>query len=282
MKPAVLLTMLLVISALALSVTVDARAACSGSGCPYRSVGVLGADPPTGHGVFRFPQAIAFSPGGAYVYVADQYSGVVQKFDREGNWSGELGTWADAGQFGRLGTIGGLATDRAHHLYVLDSENDRIQVFSSDTGEWLGAWGSTGSAPGRFNLGENTGSGGIAVHQATTQQAPIVFIADQLNHRVQRFTLVQAGSSDASGPILPAGARDSGVHGYVPAPQPDETWASFGDCSAHGCKQPGDRFLLNFPQGIAVNSHQDGSGRTLVYVADDDNHRVVVYTADGG
>jgi DNA-binding beta-propeller fold protein YncE len=272
---------LLAVSALALSSAGDALAACDGApGCPYRSVGVLGADPPTGHGVFRFPQAIAFSPGGAFVYVADQYSGIVQKFDRQGNWSGELGSWADAGQFARLGTIGGLATDRAHHLYVLDSENDRVQVFSSDTGDWLGAWGSTGQAPGRFDLGQNTGSGGIAVYQASAAQAPVVFIADQLNHRIQRFTPSQTGR-EPSGPILPAGSRDGSERDYVPAPQPDKVWGGFGDCSAHGCNQPADRFLLNFPQGVAVGSHPDGSGRTLVYVADDDNHRVVVYTTDG-
>src|SRR5437867_2947488 len=93
-------SVLLAISALALSSPGDALAACDGSpGCPYRSAGVLGRDPPTGHGVFRFPQAIAFSPGGAFVYAADQYSGIVQKFDRQGTWSGELGSWADAGQF---------------------------------------------------------------------------------------------------------------------------------------------------------------------------------------
>jgi DNA-binding beta-propeller fold protein YncE len=272
---------LLTTSALALSSAVDASAACGGApGCPYRSVGVLGADPPTGHGVFRFPQGIAFSPGGAFVYVADQYSGIVQKFDRQGHWAAELGSWGDAGQLARLGTIGGLATDLAHHLYVLDSENDRVQVFSSDTGDWLGAWGSRGSAPGRFDLGENTGSGGIAIKQSSAAQAPLVFIADQLNHRIQRFTLSQAGR-DQDGPTLPAGSRDTSEPNYVPSPQADRTWGNFGNCSAHGCNQSADRFLLNFPQGIAVSSHPDGSGRTLVYVADDDNHRVVVYTTDG-
>jgi DNA-binding beta-propeller fold protein YncE len=255
---------------------------CSGEpSCPYRSAGVLGADPPTGHGVFRFPQGIAFSPGGAYVFVADQYSGIVQKFDRAGNWVSQLGWYADARQPGRLGTVGGLATDLAHHLYVLDSENDRIQVFASDTGAWLGAWGSTGTGAGRFQLGQNTGSGGIAVLQTDPGAAPVVFVADQLNHRIQRFTLGQAASADPGHPVLPAGGRQAGNPDVVPVPSPDAMWGSFGDCSPHGCGQTGDRFSLNFPQGVAVNPRADGAGRTLVYVADDDNHRVVVYTAGG-
>ena len=51
-------------------------------------------------------------------------------------------------QPGRIGVVGGLATDRAGHVYVLDSENDRVQVFEAATGRWLAAWGSTGQGAG--------------------------------------------------------------------------------------------------------------------------------------
>ena len=154
----------------------------------------FGADPATGHGVLRFPQAVASSPGGAFVWVADQYSSVVQEFTRDGTWVKDLGWHADAGQAGRFGVIGGLALDRANHLYVLDSQNDRVQVFRSDTGAWLGEWGTPGSGPGQFNLGANTGAGGIAVSQPTTADKPLVYIADQDTHRIQRFTLDTAVS----------------------------------------------------------------------------------------
>ena len=138
-----------------LTLSADSEAAdCSGApACPYPAVGMLGADPPTGHGVFRFPQGIAFSPGGAYVFVADQYSGVVQKFDRAGNWVRDIGWYADARQTGRLGTIGGLATDRANHLYVLDSQNDRIQVSRQIPGS---GWARS-AAPARGMVGFSWG-----------------------------------------------------------------------------------------------------------------------------
>ena len=110
----------------------DARA-CTGPQC-YVQATTLGEAPATDSGVLRFPQAIAYSPGASTILVADQYGSVVQRFDRTGAWLGELGGYADAGQLGRIGVVGGLATDRAGHVYVLDSENDRVQVFESATG----------------------------------------------------------------------------------------------------------------------------------------------------
>ena len=67
----------------------------------------LGEAPATGSSVLRFPQAIAYSPGAGTILVADQYGAVVQRFDRGGNWLGELGGYADARQLGRIGVVGG-------------------------------------------------------------------------------------------------------------------------------------------------------------------------------
>jgi DNA-binding beta-propeller fold protein YncE len=249
--------------------------------CPYLEATVFGKEPATGVGVFRSPQAVATSPGGSFVWVADQVSGVVQKFDQQGNWLSDLGWYADKAQLGRLGGIGGLATDRNNHLYVLDSQYGRVQVFRSDTGQWIGAWGAKGTNPGLFDLGTSGGAGGIAVHHPTPQDAPVAIIADQNNHRVQRFTLDRLSTLDASAPVLPAGTADPGNANYISTPDPPTTWGSRGDCTPHGCGQPGDQFQFNFPQGIAVNPQPDTSGQTLVYVADSLNHRVVQYTDAG-
>jgi DNA-binding beta-propeller fold protein YncE len=260
--------------------------ACAGAACSQEA-SVFGAQPATGHGVFRFPQAIAFTPGGSYVFVADQYSSVVQKFDRQGNWQLELGWPADRGQLGRLGVIGGLATDRANHLYVLDSENGRVQVFRSDTGDWLGAFGSLGTGFGFLNPGDNTGAGGIALFQQTPDEAPIVYIADQYNHRVQKLTLDQLTTDDPSHPllsrqrVLPRGGRSADNPNYVPVPTIDAAWGQFGDCHTSGCTNPAYDYRLNYPQGIAVTPKSDPNGRHRVYVADDDNHRVVEYDSQG-
>src|SRR6188472_2687231 len=168
------------ITTMAVALAAPVARACTGAEC-YVQAATLGEAPATGSGVLRFPQAVAYSPGASTILVADQFSAVVQRFDRTGAWLGELGAYADAGQLGRIGVVGGLATDRAGHVYVLDSENDRVQVFASATGQWLAAWGSTGQGAGRFRLGDNTGAGGIAVTQPTAAAAPVAYIADQYN-----------------------------------------------------------------------------------------------------
>src|SRR4051794_5763633 len=92
---------------------------------PTLTPSVVG-EPPGGSGVFRFPQAVAASPGGGTVYVADQYSGIVQAFAPDGTPRINFGARATRHELGRFGVVGGLATDRAGRLYVLDAENDRV------------------------------------------------------------------------------------------------------------------------------------------------------------
>ena len=233
----------------------------------------LGEAPATGSSVLRFPQAIAYTPGARNILVADQFSAVVQRFDRSGAWLNELGGYADARQVGRIGVVGGLATDRAGHVYVLDSENDRVQVFEAATGRWLAAWGSTGQGPGQFRLGDNTGAGGLAIAQPTATDTPVAYVADQYNHRIQVFRLDQDAGGDAGHPVLPAGARTGDV---VSVPTPALRWGTFGDCSAGTCADPTVNSRFNDPQGIAVDAR---SGHVLV--ADDDSHRVVEFLPDG-
>src|SRR3954453_11152950 len=66
---------------------------------------VVGEAPVAAAGVFRFPQAVAFSPGGAVVYVGDQYSVVVQFFGREGTPRGTFASRAIRREPGAPGTV---------------------------------------------------------------------------------------------------------------------------------------------------------------------------------
>ncbi|MEA2356987.1 MAG: hypothetical protein QOI62_247 [Solirubrobacteraceae bacterium] len=259
------------------AVAAPSALACTGAAC-YVQAATLGEAPATGSSVLRFPQALAYSPGAGTILVGDQFSAVVQRFDRTGAWLGDIGSFADARETGRIGVVGGVATDRAGHAYVLDSENDRVQVFDAASGRWLAAWGSTGTGAGQFRLGDNTGAGGIAIDQPTAAAIPVAYIADQFNHRVQAFRLDQDASGDPGHPVLPAGPRTGDV---VAVPTPSARWGSFGDCSASGCSDPSFDLRLNHPQGIAVDTQPDANGLRHVFVADDDNHRVVEYLPDG-
>jgi len=134
--------------------------AATASAAPYASTLSVGK---TGGGVLRFPQAVAYddsgvadpgtgAPAGPYVYVADQYSFLVQKFTRSGTFVREWGGFGTGnGRFGNasgdtVGGIGGLAVDGAGRVYVLDSYNDRIQQFTAD-GTFQRAWGTRPNPP---------------------------------------------------------------------------------------------------------------------------------------
>ncbi len=206
---------------------------------PALTPAVVG-EPPNGGGVFRFPQAVGFTPGGGTVFVGDQFSGVVQAFSADGAFKFAFGSRASRREAGRLGVVGGVAVDRSGHVYVLDSENDRVQVFDAADGTFRTAFGDTsvfdltsGTVPGPDG---GISASGVTVWQATPTASPIVFVADQGNDRVERFVL------DAT-TLTPTGP-------------PQFSSPSLG---------------LNFPQGITT----DAAG-TRLYVADDDNHRVVV------
>lgn len=220
-------------------------------------VGTLGK---TGGGVLRFPQAIAFyasgvadpgagAPGGPYVYVADQHSFLVQKFTAAGVFVRQIGGFGpEPGRFGRvspagtIGGIGGLAVGADGSLYVLDSFNSRIEQFTPG-GTFLRQWGSLGSGPGQFDTGIN---GGIAVHGSQ------LYVADQNNHRIQRFRLDAEGApeTDAAGVARPA-----------------TIWGSPGTGDGQ----------FDTPSGIAVGPDAQGT----VFVADNRNNRVQRFSADG-
>ena len=202
--------------------------------------------------VLRFPQALAYdasgvddpdpsAPHGPYVYVADQYTFWVQKFTADGHFVRRFGGYgSDAGHFGAtaasaspttgvVGGIGGLAVDERGRVYVLDSNNDRIERFSPG-GEFQNQWGTPGAAPGQLNPGIN---GGIAL------SGEYLYVADQDNHRVQRFHLGADGWPDGTAPVV---------------------YGSFGS----GAGQ------FNFVQDVGVDPARDHD----VFAADDRNDRV--------
>ncbi len=203
-------------------------------------------------GVLRFPQALAYdasgvddpgpgAPRGPYVYVADQHTFFVQKFTADGRFVRRFGGYgSDAGHLGAtsasaspttgtVGGVGGVAVDARGRVYVLDSFNNRIERFSPG-GEFQGQWGAQGAAPGQLDPGIN---GGIAL------SGDYLYVADQDNHRVQRFQLGADGWPDGAAPLV-YGSLGSG---------------------------PGQ---FNFVQDVGVDPARDHD----VFAADDRNDRV--------
>src|SRR5690606_23858166 len=87
-------------------------------------------------------------------------------------------TWGTSGTGnGQFNNPSEVATDSGGNVYVADTNNNRIQKFTS-TGTYLTQWGTPGTGNGQFNspYGVATDSGGN------------VYVADTNNNRIQKFT----------------------------------------------------------------------------------------------
>ena len=167
--------------------------------------------------MFRFPQTLAYDPSGRYVYVADQYSFTVQKFTADGRFVSRFGGYgSEPGHFGgtaALGTattsvvggISGLAVDAQGRVYVLDSNNSRVERFSS-TGEFQSQFGEFGAAPGQLDLGIG---GGLAL------LGDELYVADNDNNRVQRFHLGPDGRPDRPPVVFGTSGTGDGQFNFI-------------------------------------------------------------------
>ncbi|MBO9532284.1 MAG: NHL repeat-containing protein [Solirubrobacteraceae bacterium] len=280
--------------AFALLASMVAANAAPASAAPALTPSVIG-EQPQGHGVFRFPQAVAVSSGGNRIYVGDQYSGVVQVFDGAGNWLMDIGSRAARDEPGRFGVIGGVAVDKSGHLYVLDAENDRVQIFDAASGTYRSSFGD-GT---RFDLMSGSASAsagivasGLAVFQPSPGAPIDVYVADSGHDRIERTTvandsLAETGSIALSPPALglqnPQGltlnadgsrlyVADDGSHRVVmldPA-----SFALLGQAGSLG-QAPGSDPDGFFPYDVAV----DGASPPKLYVADNLNGRAQVFDA---
>ncbi len=104
-----------------------------------------------GPGQMNFPYGVAIDPQGR-VFVADdlnhrilRFSTAATKYKYKARWGGTYGT--QPGQFAYPRSI---ATDAAGNVYVADTGNDRIDVYSQ-AGQLLRIFGKSGRAAGQFD-----------------------------------------------------------------------------------------------------------------------------------
>lgn len=182
----------------------------------------------SGSGQFSTPSDLTLGISNI-VYVADSGNNRIQRFNSTGV---HTATWGTAGSGnGQLSSPRGIAYDAAsNEVIVADSGNDRLQRFDSN-GVFKDIVGSSGTGDGEFDAPEDLALDGMGN----------AFVADTVNHRVQRFGFV--------GPPPPF-ARAFGTRGA--APGQIETLAQ-----------------------LAVDA--DGN----VYAADPGNQRVTKYAPDG-
>ncbi|HXX06336.1 MAG TPA: SMP-30/gluconolactonase/LRE family protein, partial [Candidatus Bathyarchaeia archaeon] len=89
-----------------------------------------------------------------------------------------LNTWGTYGtDDGKFDTPSGIAIDKNGYIYVVDTNNQRIEKFTSD-GQFLTKWGTLGADDGQFFRPI-----GIAIDSSGN-----VYVTDSGNSRVQKFT----------------------------------------------------------------------------------------------
>jgi DNA-binding beta-propeller fold protein YncE len=228
----------------------------------------------SGPGQFQEPWGVAIDDQGR-VYVADTWNHRVQVFDGDGTFLRQWGAHAQVQDLApdTAKLFWGprdIAIDDQERVFVTDTGNKRVQVFTTD-GEFLTMFGGFGIEPGQMN--EPVGLAAAADGH--------IYLADTWNRRVQVFDADLAflkewdidgwwGESVVNKPYLTVDET-----GYVYVTDPEgyrvlifndsgQPLTAFGQIGA-------DDSSFNLPIGVAVD--EEG----YIYVTDAGNHRIMKF-----
>jgi sugar lactone lactonase YvrE len=194
-------------------------------------------------GVFNRPSGLAIGPSGN-IYVADTWNYRIQVFTPDGkflnSWGqrGEFGSNAQAEPFDGFWGPRGIAVDSEENVYVADTGNKRIRVYTSG-GQYLRDIGSAGSDVGQLDEPSSV----------TISPDNLLYVTDYWNKRISVFTLDGA---------------------------PVTTYKDAGGLAINSFKVRG--WLED--QGNRPYMALD-MARKLIYITDPDAGRVLVYNTDG-
>jgi DNA-binding beta-propeller fold protein YncE len=184
--------------------------------------------------------------------------------------------WGESGSGpGQFSFPASVAVAPTGAVYVADSENDRVQIFT-ESGDFLGEMGGTGSGPGQFSTPEAI---------AFDPSGSFFYVADKGNFRIQKFAVSGAfvhqwgtyGSGagqfespegiavDSAGSVYVADAGNNRIEKFNPEGTFIAHWGIAGKAAGQ----------FNAPNGVAV----DSAGN--VYVSDSGNDRIQKFTSAG-
>jgi tripartite motif-containing protein 71 len=187
------------------------------------------------------------------------------------NYLRQWGDWEPDGQFNEPENV---AINNNGFVYVVDTENNRIQEFSS-AGTFITQFGSFGNGSGQFEYPQ-----GVAVDSSGN-----VYVADTVNNRIQKFTSngtfisswgsFGTGNGQFNDPMGVCIGSDGSVYVVEGVNDRVQKFTNTGTfVTAWGSYGSGNGQFYS-PYGIAV----DGNG--YVYVADTFNSRIQKFSNTG-
>ncbi|MEW6142140.1 MAG: hypothetical protein AB1597_03145 [Chloroflexota bacterium] len=182
------------------------------------------------------------------------------------------GAYGDAD--GQFSIPYGIALDASGNIYVVDTNNHRIQKFSSN-GAFITKWGSLGQGDGQFHTPR-----GIAIDAVGN-----VYVASLYSNFIQKFTsngvFIAKWSTQGSGDgqVLYPGGVAVDVNGNVYIADTGnhriQKFSSNGTFIAKWGIQGSDDGQFRNPYGVAV----DATGN--IYITDTGNHRIQKFSSNG-
>lgn len=215
-------------------------------------------------GQFNFPYCLALSRRGNLIVVSDGQNHRVQIVTPSGKLARSFGGFGD--EVGKLNHPHGVAIDLKDCIYVADSGNSRIQIFSHE-----------GIPVGMIVCKDMACPWGVAICRTGH-----IAVTDYNNHKVYVFNEdgslnLQFGSrGDGNGSLNnPAGITVDDQGQFVVADRSNHRVQIFQQngtfVTKFGGKGQGDG-LMRFPAGVAVDK------RGQLYVADTFNDRIQVFS----
>ena len=206
-------------------------------------------------------------------------SEVLALYNATGDGDYELVTkWGSSGTGnGQFDHAFGVAVDNSGYVYVADTDNHRIQKFTTEQiGDFVTTWGGLGTGDGQFNYPK-----GIAV-----DNSGFVYVAEYGNHRVQKFSSLgtfvtkwgsygTTGDGEFQGPGGIAVDNSGNVYVADTYNHRIQKFTSDGTFITKWGSQGSENGQFNYPWGIGI----DRSGE--IFVADSLNRRIQKFTSDG-
>jgi sugar lactone lactonase YvrE len=127
---------------------------------------------------------VAFATVAAGATASEQRAEAGQGYKVVGKWG------KDGSGNGQFVNAAGIAVDDAGNVYVADTDNNRVQVFSA-SGKFLRKWGSTGDGNLQF----------LNAEDVNIAPDGTVWVADQGNRRLQAFSAAGSFETSISQPV---------------------------------------------------------------------------------